>query len=191
MTLGISVSEGLLAVYKDPCVFPQLEAPVGSIARDVQSRVEALVGLRQLLRGRSPCDTGTTPVSATSFKPDCLLIQAVLPHSVFTILNEYQLRMLKKDVVRDGIAHESVFEVQQEGQSRLRLTVQEGIGSRLFESTRDVFSVAKDNGAKQRLIVDARRSNGRFLDPPRVSLLSGTVSARIELYEVQSAHCRT
>ena len=41
MTLGISVSEGLLAVYKDLCVFPQLEAPVGSIAKDVQSRVEA------------------------------------------------------------------------------------------------------------------------------------------------------
>ena len=114
----------------------------------------------------------------------------MLPHSVFTILNEYQLRMLKKDVVRDGIAQESVFEVRQEGQSRLRLTVHEGIGSRLFESTRDVFSVAKDNGAKQRLIVDARRSNGRFLDPPGVSLLSGTVSARIELYEEQSAHCR-
>ena len=51
-----------------------------------------------------------------------------------------------------------------------------------------VFSVAKKSG-KQRLVVDARRANLCFEEPPGVSLPTSAAFARLELKEGEKLHC--
>ena len=68
------------------------------------------------------------------------------------------------------------------------LTLQEGLISASLTPRESVglFFVVKGGGAKQRLIVDNRRSNAWFKDPADVSLLTGEDFARIEV-EVMDA----
>ncbi|CAK0811878.1 unnamed protein product [Prorocentrum cordatum] len=171
-------SKGLLWADRGPDVVPD------SMQADAQGRVRELAdswhprpshlsdeaALRKLLQGHSPCRAAGCPTRATSSKLDlvsllgsvqeCTLIRDVAPLEVIGFLEDYQERMLAPSI--------DVYETAPYFDPVLKFNQKVGL-----------FTVEKDGGAAQRLIVDARRANECFKAPPGVSPLCSEELSRV------------
>ena len=151
--------------------------------------------LSKVLRGLDAYDSGAgsstlaslsipklSPVDAT----DACCLLSVLPDSAKRYLREPE-RMVNDamqgahvmslyfdpvSVHRRRTYLELVRLLAQRGMVRLTLEPKERVG---------LFAVSKDDGLKQRLIVDARRSNLRFRPCPNVNLLSSEGFSKLEV----------
>ncbi|CAK0900771.1 unnamed protein product [Prorocentrum cordatum] len=152
--------------------------------------------LKKLLQGHSPYQAAGCPTRVTSFKLDllslpgsvrgCPLIADVAPSEVIGFLGDYHERMLAPPVEKYETA--PYFDPkprfnQKEYHRLLRRLADIGVITWTSSPKCHVglFTVEKDGGAAQRLIVDARRANECFQAPPGVSLLSSEGLSRIEV----------
>ncbi|CAK0795767.1 unnamed protein product, partial [Prorocentrum cordatum] len=184
--------------------------PANDMQRDVLERFEGLVrgrqpdaklqepqaALRELLRGRSPCDGRGGPTTVASYSAglvsmptdvsDCPRLEDLLPGEALTFLQERQERMLRETPLPTDVEpyFDSVLKFNhKEYRGLVRRLLSAGIlGWTLSPKERiGMFFVWKDGRRRLRLIVDARRTNAHFRDPPGVELLSSEGLARIEV----------
>ncbi|CAK0860615.1 unnamed protein product [Prorocentrum cordatum] len=184
--------------------------PANDMQRDVLERFEGLVrgrqpdaklqepqaALRELLRGRSPYDGRGGPTTVASYSAglvsmptdvsDCPRLEDLLPGEALTFLQERQERMLRETPLSTDVEpyFDSVLKFyNKEYRGLVRRLLSAGIlGWTLTPKERiGMFFVWKDGRRRLRLIVDARRANAHFRDPPGVELLSSEGLARIEV----------
>ncbi|CAK0833049.1 unnamed protein product, partial [Prorocentrum cordatum] len=185
--------------------------PANDMQRDVLARFEGLVrgrqpdakmqepqaALRELLRGRSPYDGRGGPTTVASYSAglvsmptdvsDCPRLEDLLPGEALTFLQERQERMLRESPLPTDVEpyFDSVLKFNhKEYRGLVRRLLAAGIlGWTLTPKERiGMFFVWKDGRRRLRLIVDARRTNAHFRDPPGVELLSSEGLARIEVH---------
>ncbi|CAK0831182.1 unnamed protein product [Prorocentrum cordatum] len=188
-----------------------LPGPANDMQRDVLARFEGLVrgrqpdaklqepqaALRELLRGRSPYDGRSGPTTVASYSAglvsmptdvsDCPRLEGLLPGEALTFLQERQERMLRESPLPTDVEpyFDSVLKFNhKEYRGLVRRLLSAGIlGWTLTPKERiGMFFVWKDGRRRLRLIVDARRANAHFRDPPGVELLSSEGLARIEVH---------
>ncbi|CAK0823925.1 unnamed protein product, partial [Prorocentrum cordatum] len=185
--------------------------PANDMQRDVLARFEGLVrgrqpdaklqepqaALRELLRGRSPYDGRGGPTTVASYSAglvsmptdvsDCPRLEDLLPGEALTFLRERQERMLRESPLPTDVEpyFDSVLEFNhKEYRGLVRRLLSAGIlGWTLTPKERiGMFFAWKDGRRRLRLIVDARRANAHFRDPPGVELLSSEGLARVEVH---------
>ncbi|CAK0809789.1 unnamed protein product [Prorocentrum cordatum] len=193
------------------CRGNSLHGPANDMQRDVLARFEGLVrgrqpdaklqepqaALRELLRGRSPYDGRSGPTTVASYSAglvsmptdvsDCPRLEDILPGEALTFLQERQERMLRESPLPTDVEpyFDSVLKFNhKEYRGLVRRLLSAGIlGWTLTPKERiGMFFVWKDGRRRLRLIVDARRANAHFRDPPGVELLSSEGLARIEVH---------
>ncbi|CAK0901058.1 unnamed protein product, partial [Prorocentrum cordatum] len=184
--------------------------PANDMQRDVLERFEGLVrgrqpdaklqgpqaALRELLRGRSPYDGRGGPTTVASYSAglvsmptdvsDCPRLEDLLPVEALAFLQERQERMLRETPLPTDVEpyFDSVLKFNhKEYRGLVRRPLSAGIlGWTLTPKERiGMFFVWEDGRRRLRLIVDARRANAHFRDPPGVELLSSEGLARIEV----------
>ncbi|CAK0828541.1 unnamed protein product, partial [Prorocentrum cordatum] len=165
--------------------YDSLPGPANDMQRDVLARFEGLVrgrqpdaklqdpqaALRELLRGRSPCDGRSGPTTVASYSAGlvsmpmdvsgCPRLEDLLPGEALTFLQERHERMLRESPLPTDVGpyFDSVLKFNhKEYRSLVRRLLSAGI------------------------LVDARRANAHFKDPPGVELLSSEGLARIEVH---------
>ncbi|CAK0868534.1 unnamed protein product, partial [Prorocentrum cordatum] len=185
--------------------------PANDMQRDVLARFEGLVrgrqpgaklqepqaALRELLRGRSPYAGRGGPTTVASYSAglvsmptdvsDCPRLEDLLHGEALTFLRERQERMLRESPLPTGVEpyFDSVLKFNhKEYRGLVRRLLSAGIlGWTLTPKERiGMFFVWKDGRRRLRLIVDARRANAHFRDPPGVELLSSEGLARVEVH---------
>ncbi|CAK0845234.1 unnamed protein product [Prorocentrum cordatum] len=191
--------------------YDSLPGPANDMQRDVLARFEGLVrgrqpdaklqdpqaALRELLRGRSPYDGRSGPTTVASYSAglvsmpmdvsDCPRLEDLLPGEALTFLQERHERMLRESPLPTDVEpyFDSVLKFNhKEYRGLVRRLLSAGIlGWTLTPKERiGMFFVWKDGRRRLRLIVDARRTNAHFKDPPGVELLSSEGLARIEVH---------
>ncbi|CAK0883464.1 unnamed protein product, partial [Prorocentrum cordatum] len=165
-------------------------------APGVMPKAEA--ALRELLRGQSVYETDSAPRNLVSYQPgkvslpdsvlDCRFIEDIVSPGCRSFLEENHKRMrLEPETVDfDSMPRLYMDPVLKRNSKSYRTFLRDlagrgllGVTTRPAESV-GLFFVAKSNGA-QRMIIDARRSNGHFRTPPGVQLLSSEGIGRIEI----------
>ena len=108
---------------------------------------------------------------------DCPSVEDLLPEEALSFLKGYQERMLKKENVEPEVKadFDPVLRFNQKKYQRLvQEFARKGLVRGLSSVKEEVgmFAVWKDKGRAQRLIIDARRANCHFAEPPPVSLMT-------------------
>ncbi|CAK0797401.1 unnamed protein product, partial [Prorocentrum cordatum] len=165
-------------------------------APQVMPRAEA--ALRELLRGQSVYETDLAPRNLVSYLPgkvslpdsvlDCRFIEDIVSPGCRSFLeeNHKRMRLEPESVNFDSMPRLYMDPVLKRNPKSYRTFLRDlagrgllGVTARPAESV-GLFFVAKTNGA-QRMIIDARRSNGHFRAPPGAQLLSSEGFGRIEI----------
>ena len=155
--------------------------------------------LKRLLQGRSPYELDGVNANIAPFRmkllslPDSVLhcpeLQEVLPPGPRAYLEGYQQRMLRVDLEPSAITpvvphwDMSLKYNKKCYNSLVRRLFDIGLLRPVARSREKIglFTVWKAGHTSQRLIVDARRSNCHFLDPPSVQLLTAEGFGRFEV----------
>ncbi|CAK0879112.1 unnamed protein product [Prorocentrum cordatum] len=165
-------------------------------APQVMPKAEA--ALRELLRGQSVYETDLAPRNLVSYLPgmvslpdsvlDCRFIEDIVSPRCRSFLeeNHKRMRLEPESVNFDSMPRLYMDPALKRNPKSYCAFLRDlagrgllGVTARPAESV-GLFFVAETNGA-QRMIIDARRSNGHFRAPPGVQLLSSEGFGRIEI----------